>query len=134
MPRQRAFGIRGHVYILAPLPARVRFSFTGRTTPHTRTSIFTEAFDAVITDGETPNGKAWKVVDIPAPRWTRDQDGWTSYSCVNRLVTNGAVIACFRYGRGIRYITQQQPVGGSGRERQCGRGVGRGPAVRSGVR
>lgn len=112
MPRQRAFGIRGHVYILAPIPARVRFSFTGRTTPHTRTSIFTEAFDAVITDGETPNGKAWKVVDIPAPQRTRDQDGCTDYSDVNHLVTNGVVIACFRYGGRLHYITQQQPAVG----------------------
>ena len=51
-------------------------------------------------------------MDIPAPQRTRDQDGCTDYSFVNQLVTNGAVIACFRYGSRLLCITQQQAAMG----------------------
>jgi agmatine deiminase len=40
------------------------------------------------------HGRAFEVVDLPAPDVLRDDDGWVDYSYVNHALVNGGVIAC----------------------------------------
>jgi agmatine deiminase len=39
-------------------------------------------------------GKNIEIVDLPAPKTLRDQEGWVDYSYINHVVINNAVLAC----------------------------------------
>jgi len=39
-------------------------------------------------------GRAWNIIEVPAPETLRDEEGFVDYSYINHLVVNGGVIAC----------------------------------------
>jgi agmatine deiminase len=39
-------------------------------------------------------GRAWEIVEMPAPATLTDAEGFVDYSYINHLVVNGGVIAC----------------------------------------
>jgi agmatine deiminase len=36
----------------------------------------------------------FKLIGVPAPKITKDEEGWVDYSYINHYVCNGAVILC----------------------------------------
>ncbi|MEV6348940.1 agmatine deiminase family protein [Actinoplanes sp. NPDC051851] len=128
------FGTRGHVDIVATMPAPGTVLLHVQTDPahpdHALTAEFRAALPA-----------AWTVVDLPAPAGLEDESGPVDHSYVNHLVCNSGVVACvfddqrdaealeilsaaypgrtvtgvdaralFARGGGIHCITQQQPA------------------------
>lgn len=88
------FGTRGHIDIVATIPSPGRILVHRQEDPAHPDFHLTEVFDTVVAESETPEGEPWEVLGIAAPKNTRDDQGWTDYSYVNHLVTNGAVISC----------------------------------------
>lgn len=88
------FGTRGHIDIIATLPDEHTLLVHRQLDPAHPDFHLTSVYDDLIAETTAIDGSPWKVIDLPAPKRVRDEDGWTDYSYVNHLVTNGAVIAC----------------------------------------
>jgi agmatine deiminase len=128
------FGTRGHVDIVATIPAPGTVVVHAQPDPshpdHAAIAEILASFD-----------DSWDVVHVPAPTALEDEHGFVDYSYVNHLVCNGGVVACgfddprddaareilqdaypgrrivsvdarplFARGGGIHCITQQQPA------------------------
>ncbi|MGH1525185.1 agmatine deiminase family protein [Leifsonia sp. L25] len=88
------FGTNGHVDIVATIPAPGRLLLhTQRNPEHPDFEVSRElrAFLSGTTDAA---GRAWDIVDLPAPATLRDEEGFVDWSYVNHLVVNDGVIAC----------------------------------------
>lgn len=88
------FGTRGHIDILATIPSSGTLLVHRQEDPTHPDFHLAEVIDAVIEGSSSPSGEPWRVLEIPAPKRVRDEEGWTDESYVNHLVTNEAVIAC----------------------------------------
>lgn len=90
----RQFGTRGHADILVAFPNPGTVLIHTQNDPdhpdHERSREIREVFESS-TDAD---GDPWRIVELPAPEVTRDDEDFVDYSYINHLVVNGAVIAC----------------------------------------
>lgn len=88
------FGTRGHVDIIAAIPAPgTLLVHTQRDPAHPDHEVCRHVSETMAASRDI-NGKPWTIVELPAPTVLRDDEGWVDYSYVNHLVVNGGVIAC----------------------------------------
>ena len=88
------FGTNGHVDIVATIPSPGRLLLhTQRNPEHPDFEVSRElrAFLSGTTDAA---GRAWDIVELPAPETLRDEEGFVDWSYVNHLVVNGGIVAC----------------------------------------
>ncbi|WP_348789054.1 agmatine deiminase family protein [Leifsonia sp. NPDC080035] len=88
------FGTNGHVDIVATIPSPGRLLLhTQRNPKHPDFEVSRElrAFLSGTTDAA---GRAWDIVELPAPETLRDEEGFVDWSYVNHLVVNGGIVAC----------------------------------------
>lgn len=88
------FGTRGHVDMVATIPSPGRLLLhTQRDAGHPDFEVTRElrAFFETQTDA---SGRAFEILELPAPATLRDDEGFVDWSYVNHLVVNGGVIAC----------------------------------------
>ncbi|MCM1011173.1 MULTISPECIES: agmatine deiminase family protein [unclassified Brevibacterium] len=88
------FGTRGHIDIVATLPDEHTVLIHRQRDPRHPDHHLGPVYDEVLAAASARDGQEWKVIELDAPERIRDEEGWTDYSYVNHLVTNGAVIAC----------------------------------------
>lgn len=87
------FGTRGHVDIVATIPSPgVLLVHAQEDRSHPDHAIMREVV-ALLRESQDATGKPWDIIDVPAPRVLRDDEGWVDYSYINHLVVNGGVIA-----------------------------------------
>ncbi|AFU02452.1 agmatine deiminase family protein [Nocardia brasiliensis] len=87
-------GTRGHVDIVAAIPAPgTLLVHAQRDAAHPDWAVTRELL-ALLPDTTDAGGRAWEIVELPAPRVLRDREGWVDYSYINHLVVNDGVIAC----------------------------------------
>ncbi|MEO9095351.1 MAG: agmatine deiminase family protein [Microbacteriaceae bacterium] len=88
------FGTRGHVDIIATIASPGTVLVHSQADPaHPDFQVSRElrtSFEAT-TDAA---GRAWHIIDLPAPATLRDREGFVDWSYVNHLVVNDGVIAC----------------------------------------
>ena len=90
----QTLGSHGHVDMIAAIPSPGRVLVHSQPdTAHPDHLITREAIE-VLRAGHDAAGRAWDVIELPAPKVTRDDQDWVDYNYVNHLVVNGAVIAC----------------------------------------
>ncbi|MBU3749904.1 MAG: agmatine deiminase family protein, partial [Mycobacterium sp.] len=88
------FGTRGHVDIVAAITAPGRLLLhTQRDSAHPDHLVSRE-IRAVLEASSDAAGRAWEIVEMPAPATLTDAEGYVDYSYINHLVVNGGVIAC----------------------------------------
>jgi len=88
------FGTRGHVDIVATIPQPGTILLHRQGNPEHPDFFLYDVLRETFEDTTAPNGRPWKIRDIPAPAVLKDDEGWVDYSYVNHLVVNGGVIAC----------------------------------------
>ena len=88
------FGTRGHVDIVATFASPgVVLLHDQRDESHPDFAVSAQL--RAVLEGETDaHGQALTIVDLPAPRTLRDDEGFVDYSYVNHVLVNGGVIAC----------------------------------------
>ncbi len=88
------FGTRGHVDIVAAITS------PGRLLLHTQGDeshpdyIVCQQIRAALEQTHDAAGRAWEIIEMPAPATLTDAEGFVDYSYINHLVVNGGVIAC----------------------------------------
>lgn len=88
------FGTRGHVDIVAAVTAPGRLLLhTQRDESHPDHLVCRE-IRAALEATRDAAGRAWEIIEMPAPATLTDADGFVDYSYINHLVVNGGVIAC----------------------------------------
>jgi agmatine deiminase len=88
------FGTRGHVDIVATLAEPGRVLLHDQRDPAHPDHGVTAELRAVLADATDARGKPFEVVDLPAPRVLKDDDGFVDYSYVNHVLVNDGVLAC----------------------------------------
>jgi agmatine deiminase len=88
------FGTRGHVDIVATMPAPGRVLLHDQRDPAHPDSAVTAEVRAVLAQARDAAGDAFEIVGLPAPEVLRDHEGFVDYSYVNHVLVNGGVIAC----------------------------------------
>ena len=87
------FGTRGHVDIVASIPAPgVVLAHAQRDAAHPDHAVTKQIGDVLVNSSDA-TGSAWDIVEVPAPVTLRDEVDWVDYSYINHLVVNGGVIA-----------------------------------------
>lgn len=88
------FGTRGHVDIVAAItsPGRVILHTQGDQS-HPDYQVSRE-LRAALEASHDAAGRAWEIIEMPAPATLTDDEGFVDYSYINHLVVNGGVIAC----------------------------------------
>jgi agmatine deiminase len=88
------FGTRGHVDIVATFASPgVVLLHDQRDTSHPDFEVSAQL--RAVLEGETDaRGQTLTIVDLPAPKTLRDDEGFVDYSYVNHVLVNGGVIAC----------------------------------------
>ena len=88
------FGTRGHVDIVAAITAPGRLLLhTQADEAHPDYQVCRE-IRAAVQRSRDAAGRAWEIVEMPAPATLTDGEGFVDYSYINHLVVNGGVIAC----------------------------------------
>jgi len=88
------FGTRGHVDIVATFAAPgVVLLHWQEDHDHPDYGVCRE-LEAVLEGTLDARGEALRVVKVPAPRTTHDDEGPVDWSYINHLVVNGGVVAC----------------------------------------
>ena len=88
------FGTRGHVDIVAA------FAGPGRILLHRQDDAahpdfaVTRELRSVLENAADADGRAFEIIDVPAPANLRDDEGFVDWSYINHLVVNDGVIAC----------------------------------------
>ena len=88
------FGTNGHVDIVATLPSPGRLLLHTQKDPEHPDFEVTRTLRSQLEEQTDAAGRAFEIVDLPAPETLRDREGFVDYSYVNHLVVNGGVIAC----------------------------------------
>lgn len=87
------FGTRGHVDIVATIPAPGTLLVHDQQDPaHPDHEIGAEILDTIRSSRDA-TGNQWQIIPVPAPATLRDDEGWVDYSYINHVVVNGAVVA-----------------------------------------
>lgn len=88
------FGTRGHVDIVAAIPSPGVLLVHSQRNPSHPDFPITADIIAMLAGTRDAQGRAWDIVEVPAPDTLRDELDWVDYSYINHLVVNGGVIAC----------------------------------------
>ena len=88
------FGTCGHVDIVAAIPSPGLLLLHSQQDESHPDHAVTGELRALLSGTTDAAGRAWTIVDLPAPDVLTDGVGWVDYSYVNHLVVNGGVIAC----------------------------------------
>lgn len=88
------FGTNGHVDIVATLASPGRLLLHDQRDPAHPDHMVTRELRAQLAEQTDAAGRRLEIIDLPAPRALRDEEGFVDWSYVNHLVTNDAVIAC----------------------------------------
>jgi agmatine deiminase len=87
-------GTRGHVDMTVTIASPgVLLVHVQNEPTHPDHVISREILD-VLRDSQDATGRAWEIIEVPAPRIVRDSIDWVDYSYINHLVVNGGVIGC----------------------------------------
>ncbi|MCK8610631.1 agmatine/peptidylarginine deiminase [Agromyces sp. C10] len=88
------FGTNGHVDIVATIPSPGRLLLHHQPdAAHPDHAVTRELRDLL--EGQTDAaGRAFDIIDLPAPATLRDDEGFVDWSYVNHLVVNDGVVAC----------------------------------------
>ncbi len=89
-----AFGTNGHVDIVATICAPGRVLLHDQRDASHPDHAVTAEIRSVLADARDAAGRAFEIIDLPAPATLRDGEGFVDWSYVNHLVVNGGVIAC----------------------------------------
>ena len=87
-------GTRGHIDMVATLPAPGRILLHSQTNPEHPDYEVSRTLHSFLETQTDAAGKPFDIVPLPAPETLRDEDGFVDWSYVNHLVVNGGVIAC----------------------------------------
>ena len=87
-------GTNGHVDIVATIPSPGRVLLHSQPDPAHPDHAVTATLRAELEAQTDAAGRAFEIVDLPAPPTLRDGEGFVDWSYVNHLVTNGGVVAC----------------------------------------
>lgn len=88
------FGTRGHVDIVAAITTPGRLLLHAQPAESHPDHLVCKEIRAALADTCDAAGRAWEIVELPAPELLTDADGYVDYSYLNHLVVNGGVIAC----------------------------------------
>jgi len=91
---QQRYGTRGHVDMVAAIPSPGTVLMHAQNDPAHPDYAVTRELRAVLVEATDAAGRAFTIVDLPAPTALTDEDGFVDYNYVNHLVVNGGVIAC----------------------------------------
>jgi agmatine deiminase len=88
------FGTRGHVDIVAAIPAPGMLLVHSQQDPrHPDFQVSRDIIEYLRTTRDAA-GREWNIIEVPAPETLWDDQGFVDYSYINHLVVNGGVIAC----------------------------------------
>ncbi|WP_127472964.1 agmatine deiminase family protein [Microbacterium sulfonylureivorans] len=88
------FGTNGHVDIVATIPSPGRVLLHDQTDEAHPDHAVSRELRALFESETDAAGRAWEIIDVPAPATLRDHEGFVDWSYINHLVVNGGVIAC----------------------------------------
>ncbi len=88
------FGTNGHVDIVATIPSPGRLLLHQQRDPGHPDHEVTRELRAFLAGTTDAAGRAWDIIDLPAPATIRDEEGFVDWSYVNHLVVDGGVVAC----------------------------------------
>ncbi|GAA1516937.1 agmatine deiminase [Agromyces terreus] len=88
------FGTNGHVDIVATLASPGRMLLHRQDDPSHPDFEVTRDLRTQLSQETDAAGRAFEILDLPAPAEIRDDEGFVDWSYVNHLVVNGGVIAC----------------------------------------
>ncbi|GAB2644872.1 agmatine deiminase family protein [Gordonia jinhuaensis] len=88
------FGTRGHVDMVATIPSPGTLLLHQQADPEHPDHLVTRELKEFLATTTDAAGRAWDIIDLPAPATIRDSEGFVDYSYINHLVVNGGVIAC----------------------------------------
>ncbi|WP_395245427.1 agmatine/peptidylarginine deiminase [Agromyces sp. MMS24-K17] len=88
------FGTNGHVDIVATIPSPGRLLLHHQPDPGHPDSAVTRDLRAQLERETDASGRAFEIIDLPAPATLRDDEGFVDWSYVNHLVVNDGIIAC----------------------------------------
>ena len=91
---QQRYGTRGHVDMVAAIPSPGTVLMHAQADPAHPDHAVTRQLRTVLAESTDAAGRAFTIIDLPAPAALRDEDGFVDYNYVNHLVVNGGVIAC----------------------------------------
>jgi len=86
------YGTRGHVDIVAALPAPGTVLLHTQRSPDHPDHAVGRQVRAALAAATDAAGRAFEIIELPAPRMLRDAEGFVDYSYVNHLVLPEAVI------------------------------------------
>ena len=87
-------GTNGHVDIVATIPTPGRVLLHAQQNPEHPDFEVSHTLRAFLSEQTDAAGRAFEIIDLPAPETLRDAEGFVDYSYVNHLVVNGGIIAC----------------------------------------
>jgi agmatine deiminase len=88
------FGTRGHVDIVAAFSEPGVVLLHDQRDPAHPDFAVTRELRAVLESETDALGEPLRIIDLPAPKTLRDDEGFVDYSYVNHVLVNGGVIAC----------------------------------------
>lgn len=88
------YGTRGHVDIVATFAEPGVVLVHDQRDPAHPDHELSAQITRLLSEQTDADGRALRVVPVPAPATVRDGSGWVDYSSINHLVVNGGVVAC----------------------------------------
>jgi agmatine deiminase len=88
------YGTRGHVDIVAAITSPGRLLLHNQQDGSHPDHQICKEIRAALEDTHDAAGRAWEIIEMPAPATLTDDGGFVDYSYINHLVVNGGVIAC----------------------------------------
>ena len=88
------FGTRGHVDIVATITEPGVILLHDQRDPAHPDFQITAEVRQVLSEATDARGEAFRIIDLPAPKTLRDDEGFVDYSYVNHVLVNDGVIAC----------------------------------------
>ncbi|QMU96526.1 agmatine deiminase family protein [Microbacterium esteraromaticum] len=88
------FGTRGHVDIVAAFAGPGRVLLHRQDDPAHPDHDVTRDLHAMLQQQTDAAGRPLEIIDVPAPRELRDDEGFVDWSYINHLVVNDGIVAC----------------------------------------
>ncbi|MES2094950.1 MAG: agmatine deiminase family protein [Actinomycetota bacterium] len=89
-----ALGTRGHVDMVAAIPSPGTLLLHRQDDPGHPDYDVCRDLREFLAGTEDAVGRAWNIIDLPAPAALSDETGFVDWNYVNHLVVNGGVVAC----------------------------------------